>query len=173
MEGAHIHTPTPHYRVEKPVLRTVVGSCLGKRFARFVKPAGRQRRIHRATRAAAIRRLDPVIILSRIHQVCQKQLLLVVEAFAAQRRLFRPGQGRQKHAGQNADDGNHHQQLNQGECVTNKLRVPPPMSGLARCHSLLLCSRVRLQRLGLPGETVNQETRKPAQIGFQETDRNR
>src|SRR5256884_6653692 len=64
MERAHVHLPTLHGGIEKPVLRTVVGSCLGKRFARFVKPAGGQRRIHRATRTAASRRRDPRVILS-------------------------------------------------------------------------------------------------------------
>ena len=115
MKRAHVDLPTLHCGVKEPVLRAIVRSCLGERFAGFVKPTRGQREIHRTARTPAIGRLDPVVIVARIHQVCQQQLLLIVDALGATGFFLCFGQSRQEHGGQDGNDGNDDQQLNESE----------------------------------------------------------
>jgi hypothetical protein len=42
-------------------------------------------------------------------------LVLIVDATGRERLGFRPSKSRQKHAGQNRDDGNDHQQFDESE----------------------------------------------------------
>src|SRR5439155_7331885 len=58
---------------------------------------------------------EPILVVQRIHQVCELKLLQVAHAGDAMRLGLRLGQCRQQQSGQNGDDGNHDEQFDQGK----------------------------------------------------------
>ena len=59
-----------------------------------------------------------VVVLVGVEQERERQLLRVVHAGDALALRLRLGEGRQEHARQDGDDGDDHQQLDQGETGT-------------------------------------------------------
>ena len=56
-----------------------------------------------------------LVVILPIHHRTQSHLLEVVETTDPSNLFLGLGEGRQKHAGQDGNDGNHHQEFNQGE----------------------------------------------------------
>ena len=59
----------------------------------------------------------PVIIILTEHEHRFAYLIQIVQAFDAQSFLLGLCQGGQKQAGENTDDGNHHEHLDECECT--------------------------------------------------------
>jgi hypothetical protein len=56
-----------------------------------------------------------VAVIVRIQLEGHTDLVLIIDATGRERLGFRPSKSRQKHAGQNRDDGNDHQQFDESE----------------------------------------------------------
>jgi hypothetical protein len=68
-----------------------------------------------AAAAHAGRSRQGVAVIRRVQVDAETDLPQIVDASRALRRCFGPGQCRQQQRRENADDGNHHEQFDQGE----------------------------------------------------------
>src|SRR6266513_6389795 len=75
-------------------------------------------------------RRKPVLVVIRVHEECQAHLPEVVQAACLLAILLRARQRGQEHTSQNGDDGDHHQQFDQGEGWPG---IPPVMTMKKTC----------------------------------------
>src|SRR4030095_1543006 len=80
-----------------------------------VAPVGREIETAVHPGACAVRARKSLIIILGVERPCQGQLPMVVQATDAMRLGFGLAQGRQQHAGEDRNDGDHNQQFDQGE----------------------------------------------------------
>ena len=104
----HVGVPLGILRIGRAVERGPVG-------AHFAKEAQRPKVVELGHFDAA----RVLLVILRVHRRGNAHLALVVDATDAQRLGLGLGQSRQKHARQDRDDGNDHQQFNQRECGVN------------------------------------------------------
>ncbi len=74
-------------------------------------------KLGRPTVDADTEREQTFVIVSIEHRR-EAELATIIEALDDLALLFRPAQGREQQSGQNRDDGDDHEQLNEGEAVT-------------------------------------------------------
>lgn len=78
---------------------------------------------------------EKVIKITHVHGEGDHDLLAIVQAISALGFLFALGQGRQQERGENANDGDHHQHLDQGKRVPGRLHTPGIVSGISHLIS--------------------------------------
>jgi len=103
----------------------------------------------------------PTVIVIRINSGSQRKLSLIVHTTDLLGFLLGLGQGRKQHPGQDGDDGNHHQQFDQGKCHPLPVAAQEGI-GFRSFHDHWIGDRSSINKIGV--QIVSAFTSKPAII---------